>query len=150
MGPRRALQNVSESAWWTKHLSEKMGHICLTVLILGMLAAVVVLVIALRTVAGPDARASVAKIVTAWLMLLLSIGVIRMSLGYYGLARSAGGSEQAATRLLESGHAELIDAVKIMNEYHVARAIGPIIPTWIWKLWRNELNATWARYRTKL
>lgn len=148
-GPRRAFQNVSESAWSSKHLSEQMGHICLTVVILGAVTAVIILVIALQTVGQPDTRASVARVVTALLMLLLSIGIIKLTLGYYGLEQNADRSEQAATRFVDSGHAGLVDAIKVMNEYHVARAIGPIIPTWIWNLRRNELNATWARYRAK-
>ncbi len=148
-GPRRALQNVSESAWWSKHLAERMGHICLTVVILGVITAVVILDIALQTVGQADTRASVARVVTALLMFLLSIGIIGLTLGYYSLARNAGHSEQVATGLVDSGHADIVDAVKIMNEYHVSRAIGPIIPTWIWKLRRSELNATWARYRAK-
>ena len=126
-----------------------MWRICLTVLILGVVAAIAVLLIALQTVGQPDARASVAKIVTALLMFLLSMGLIRLTVGFYGLAQNAGRSEAAATGLIQAGHPELVDAIKIMNEYHVARACGPIIPTWIWKLRRNELNATWARYRSR-
>lgn len=148
-GPRRALQNISESAWWTKHLSEQMSHFCYAVLILSVIVALAVLIVALDTLDGSDTRASVARVITAGLMLLLSVGIVRLAVGYYGLSQDAGATEKAATTLVDSGKGDIVDAVKIMNEYHVARATGPIIPTWIWKLHRNELNSTWKRYRAK-
>lgn len=148
-GPRRALQNISESAWWSKHLSESMFKFCLWLVIVGVLISVSTLLIALQAIGQADARASVVRVVTALLMLLLSTDTIRLTLGYFGFAESAGRSELAATAQLDSKKAEDIDAIKIMNEYHVARAVGPIIPTWIWKYRRTELNQTWASYRAK-
>jgi hypothetical protein len=126
-----------------------MFKFCLGLVIVGVLISVSTLLIALQAIGQADARASVVRVVTALLMLLLSTDTIRLTLGYFGFAESAGRSELAATAQLDSKKAEDIDAIKIMNEYHVARAVGPIIPTWIWKYRRTELNQTWASYRAK-
>lgn len=148
-GPTRALQNVSESAWWTKHLSETMAGICLTVLIIGIVGALVVVIVALQTTSAHNAQVNVARIVTGFLMLLLSMGTIRLTLGYAGLAKKAANSEAAADRALQAQTTEQLDAFRIMYDYHITRALGPIIPTWIWKLRQEELNQTWKLHRAK-
>jgi hypothetical protein len=148
-GPARAIHNVMESAWWSKHLSERMSQICLGVLIVGAIGAIAMLIVAVQAVDDRDTRSSIARVVTALLMFLLSIGVIKLGLSYSGFAKTAGRIEEAANSLDQSGHADLTGAIKIMCEYHIARAVGPIIPTWIWRRRRDELNATWERYRAK-
>jgi hypothetical protein len=147
VGPTRALQNVSESAWWTKHLAESMSHICMTALVLGVIGALVVLIIALQTLREHTAQVNTARIVTGFLMLLLSTGLIKLMLGYASLAKKAGTSEAAACRLLQLHEVKQLDAFRVMYEYHVDRASGLIIPTWIWNLRKNELNHIWATLR---
>jgi len=121
------MQNVSESAWWTKHLSESMAHICTTALVLGVIGALVALIIALQTLREHTAQVNTARIVTGFLMLLLSTGLIKLILGYASLAKKAGSSEAAATRLLQQHDLEQLHAFRVMYEYHVDRAAGLII-----------------------
>lgn len=146
-GPTRALHNVSESAWWTKHLAESMARICTTALVLGVIGALVVLIIALQTLHEHTAEVNTARIVTGFLMLLLSTGLIKLMLGYSSLAKKAGSSEVAACRLLQTQQPEQLDAFRVMYEYHVDRATGLIIPTWIWNRRKDELNQIWATHR---
>jgi hypothetical protein len=146
-GPTRGLHNVSESAWWTKHLAESMSHICTTSLVLGVIGALVVLIIALQTLHEHTAQVNAARIVTGFLMLLLSAGLIKLALGYSSLVKKAGASEGSAYRLLHTQQPEQLDAFRVMYEYHVDRAAGLIIPTWIWKWRKNELNQIWAVLR---
>lgn len=146
-GPTRALHNVSESAWWTKHLAETMAKLCTAALILGVIGALIVLIIALQTLHDHTTQVNTARIVTGFLMLLLSTGLIKFILGYNSFAKKAGSSEAAACRLLIAQHPESLDAFRIMYEYHVDRATGLIIPTWIWKHRKNELNQIWASHR---
>lgn len=146
-GPTRALHNVSESAWWTKHLAESMARICTIALVLGVIGALVVLIIALQTLHEHTAQVNTARIVTGFLMLLLSTGLIKLMLGYSSLAKKAGSSEAAACRLLQIQQPEQLDAFRVMYEYHVDRAVALIIPTWIWNLRRSELNHIWATHR---
>lgn len=148
-GPTRALHNLSESAWWTKHLAESMAELCTAALAIGVIVALVVLFIALQTLHDHTAQVNTARIVTGFIMLLLSTGIIKNILGYNSLSKKAGTSEAAACRLLQLPHPEQLDAFKIMYEYHVDRATGLIIPTWIWKYRRDELNQIWASHRAQ-
>jgi hypothetical protein len=82
VGPLRALRNVSESAWWTKHLAETMADLCTAIVVIGILGALVVLIIALQSTGNHTTQTNVARIVTGVLMLLLSLGVIKLTIGY--------------------------------------------------------------------
>lgn len=147
-GPLRALKNVSESAWWTKHLSEWMTAFCWTTVVLGVIGSLVLLIAALQATNEHSVRTSVARIVTAFLMLFLSLGLIKLALGYASLSRNSGSSEQAADRALQATTAlEELAAFKIMYDYHLNRAAGPLIPTWMWRLREGELNRTWKELR---
>lgn len=146
-GPTRALHNVTESAWWTKHLAGTMARHCTVALVLGVIGALVVLIIALLTFREHTVQVSTARIVTGFLILLLSTGLIKFILGYNSLAKQASKSEATACRLLQAQRPEQLDAFRVMCEYHISRATGPIIPTWIWRHRKNELNRIWATHR---
>jgi hypothetical protein len=149
-GPMRALKNVSESAWWTKHLSEWMAAFCWTMVVLGVTGSVVLLIAALQATKEHTVQMSVARIVTAFLMLFLSLGLIKLALGYGSLSKNSGSSEQAADRALHATTAaEELAAFKVMYDYHLNRAAGPPIPTWMWKLREGELNRTWKEHRNE-
>lgn len=146
-GPTRALQNVSESGWWSKHLSEEMGQLCLVGLVGGVLGSVTLLIVAIHAITDRDALSAAARVVTTVLTLLLSVGLVKLMIGYYGFSKKAARSEEAAERLLESRDTGQDDALKIVTEYHIARAGAPIIPTWLWKLRQAELSRLWEEYR---
>ena len=55
-------------------------------------------------------------------------------------------AKQAADRALQATPDEL-GAFKVMYDYHLNRAAGPLIPTWIWKMRKDELNQTWKEHR---
>jgi fumarate reductase subunit C len=150
-GPRRAIENVSESAWWSKHLAEKMYTHCLLTLIVTVATALVALIVTVQAASGSaplDTLSIVARVVTALLMLALSLGLLKLTTGYYGLSKKAARTEEGAERLLiTSSNIELVDALKIISEYHLARASAPIVPTWIWKWNQRELNVIWEELR---
>jgi hypothetical protein len=147
-GPKRGAENVMESAWWSKHLSESMFWTCTVIIgcaIVGSLAALIVSILAISDRATLD---SVARIVTSVLLLVLSCGLVRLAVGYYTFSQKAGQIEVLADGLLQK-KVILIDAVKVLHEYQLARSSAPIIPEWIWRWRRDELNALWSAYRQK-
>jgi hypothetical protein len=149
-GPIRALSNVCESGWWTKHLSEWMAAFCWALVVIGVVGSVVLLIAALQATKEHSLQMSVARIVTAFLMLFLSLGLIKLALGYGSLSKNSGTSEQAADRALQASTTlEELTAFKVMYDYHLNRAAGPLIPTWMWKLREAELNRTWKEHRCK-
>ena len=147
-GAIRALQNVSESAWWTKHNAERMGTICWAIVCIGVIISFVSLIVTLQGTGDHTAQVNAARIVTAFLMLFLSLGIVKLAIGYSSLSKNSASSEAAAERMLHAKDAiNELDAFKVMYEYHLGRAVGPIIPTWLWKLRQEHLDRTWKELR---
>jgi hypothetical protein len=42
---------------------------------------------------------------------------------------------------------ENVDVLKLWQDYQLARASAPIVPTWIWKKREKKLNKLWLTYR---
>ena len=131
-GPKRAVENVLESAWWSKHLSESMFWTCSVIIGCAIAGSVVALVASVLAVTDHDTLGSVARIVTSVLLLGLSCGLVRLAVGYYGFGQKAAQIEVQAESLLAK-KVVLIDAVKLLHEYQLARSSAPIIPEWIWR-----------------
>jgi hypothetical protein len=147
-GAARAIENLQESAWWSKHVAKRMGHICLGTTILLVLLSVIVLLISVDTIRDFDTLSSVGRVVTSALMLIFSLGLLRLTLGYYGFAKKAEQSDQQTLKLFSTGCDEL-GAVKAWHEYQVARASSPPIPSWLWKWINKDMNEAWEQYRRR-
>lgn len=146
-GPVRALKNVCESTWWTKHLAQRMATYCWTIMVVGLIGSFIALIVALQATNTHTVQVNVARLVTAFLMLFLSLGVIKLALGYSSLSKNSESSERAADRALQAATPEELGAFKVIYDYHLNRAAGPLIPTWIWRMHRDELNQTWKDHR---
>lgn len=146
-GTTRALKNIQESAWWSKHLAEKMGQYALALTIITFVGSLFVLVVSISTAVNSEVLSSIGRVITSVLMLVLSLGLIRLTLGYYAFSRKAQRAEERAGECLKYGCGNL-DAVKLYNEYHLDRASAPLIPDWAWKLNQEYLNELWSDYRT--
>ena len=75
-GPKRAVENVMESAWWSKHLSESMFWTCSVIIGCAIAGSLVALVISILAITDHNTLGSVARIVTA---VLLVSAVLRSS-----------------------------------------------------------------------
>jgi hypothetical protein len=148
-GAKRAVENTQESAWWSKHLAEKMGHYCLTITCVLAVGSVVLLVVSIETVRDFDTLSSIGRTVTSTISFLFSLGLLRLAMGYYSFSRKAAQIEDQAESLLSSERIDAIQAIKIAHEYQLARMTAPLIPSWIWKRKRDDLNELWATYRTR-
>jgi hypothetical protein len=145
-GPVRALKNVCESAWWTKHLAQRMATYCWTTMVVGIIISFIILLVALQATSTHSTQVNVARMVTAFLMLFLSLGLVKLAFGYGSLSKNSESSEKAADRALQATTDELV-AFKVMYDYHLHRAAGPLLPTWLWKMRKDELNETWQEHR---
>lgn len=149
VGAKKALENITESAWWSKHLAGSMRQYYLAVTCILTLFSIVILIFSIQTIKDVDTIASLGKIVTSTLMLIFSLGLLRAVLGYHNFNNNAERIEQKAESLLASSAFEELDAIKVMNEYHIARNSAPLIPSWFWKLKRDNLNEAWKQRRQK-
>jgi hypothetical protein len=145
-GPKRALQNVRESAWWSEHLSERMFQLSLKVTLVLAAAAVASTIAALATVDTGVVKdlsiyTKLARAVTSLLMLVFSLSLVKLTINYYKFSKGAAKCKEAANGQLKKSPRNKDQALINMYNYFIVRSGSPVLPTWLWKWHRDELNA---------
>lgn len=148
-GWNRAMQNLQESAWWSKHLSRCMGRYTFVLTIILVVISVVTLLISSFLIPVASQLTSINRIVISILLLIVSLGLIPLTIGYFNFSIRAGDAQQRASDLLKSDSDNTIQAIKVFNEYHLARATAPLVPTWLWKRKNISLNRAWRVFVAK-
>ena len=146
-GSKRAVENVQESAWWSKHLAESMWLVCLAWPCILLIGSVSLLIFSIQTFQDADQLSNAAKIVTSAILLIFSLGFIRFTVGYFSFSKKSERIEEAATAMLKSATIDNVEAIKLWQEYQLARSTAPMLPTWIWKRRQVKLNLLWNQYR---
>jgi hypothetical protein len=147
-GPRKAVENLVESAWYTKQQANVMAGVCivLTLIVVGIaLGALIVTSTEIQSIAT---RASISKVTTSWLLLIFSLGMFKHGWAYYKLAERSGQTYIAGEHLLRGEIGEA-DAVKQWYEYQIGRASSPLLPQLLWKLRQDALNDAWGHVSPK-
>ena len=143
LGARRALENLSESTWFTKHLAARCANLVGIAFVITLTIAVTLLLWTASNVSSASAGMAIAKGVAATLMFLISVGSIRGLVGYQSLSRRAGDIDAESGRLRKDNEPCLFETQRLLSEYQLARASAPMIPTWVWRLHRHSLNEDW-------
>jgi hypothetical protein len=149
LGWRRAMQNLQESAWYTKNLAKKMKAYCFVLTVAIPSICIVSLLITLLYVNVTEQQTFIARITTASLLLVVSSGLIQFTKNYDNLYKKAEAAENQASKLLESTNDETLSSIKAFNEYHLAKASAPPIPDWLWDRNEKKLNANWKKFVAK-
>jgi hypothetical protein len=110
-------------------------------------SSLVALIISIQTIEESETLATIGRFVTSTVMLIFSLDLIRIAYSYHSFSEASGIIEKRAANLLRTKNVQPIPAMKLMHEYQMARAVAPMIPNWIWKLMRNDLNRLWRAYR---
>jgi hypothetical protein len=143
-GAERVLENLCESAWFTKHLADWCAR-ALRALFVGTVGiAVALLLLSATSLSGTPVGIVAAKFVAATLIFLISIGTLRSWLAYTALSQKAGDVDIEAGRLLTAGNPDAFEAQRLLAEYQLSRASSPLVPTWVWRLRRDFMNKNWA------
>ncbi len=143
-GAERVLENLCESAWFTKHLADWCAR-ALRALFVGTVGiAVALLLLSATSLSGTPVGIVAAKFVAATLIFLISIGTLRSWLAYAALSQKAGDVDIEAGRLLTTGDSDAFESQRLLAEYQLARASAPLVPTWVWRLRRDFMNQNWA------
>lgn len=150
-GAERLVDNLAESSWWSKHLAESMRALCLITMVVVTGTVIALLIISIQAlqptnVEGVQRAQEVSRVVTAALLMIFSLGLLKLALAYHSFAQKAATTDTSAQA--QSGKAMETSAIKLLHEYQLARASAPPLPGWIWKLRRKSLNRLWE-YRTK-
>jgi hypothetical protein len=148
-GSVRALENLSESSWFSQHLSGA----CATVLTYAFTASlgfsIWVLLICATDLAGTPAGQAGAQGVAGTLLFLISVGLFRNLTGYRSYSQRSEQVDNEARRLLGLKKPDIKEALRLIAEYQVARAGAPLIPTWMWRIKRDALNQQWALHKVR-
>ena len=142
---RKAVENLKQSAWYTRHLARKMAK---CVLMLCACAAVLALLSIFAIVFSPPLQRwgpNIGRIVIIVLVFMVAYGYLRLSFQYRSLSSQAEKSSNRASRLLEFEALTEIQAIRLLHEYQIARVMAPMIPDWLWNRTKDELNRLWKR-----
>jgi hypothetical protein len=145
-GPARAAENLSESAWWTQHLSGFMGRLMATVvaaLVVGCLWSFLLAASALKS----TAPLFVSNLLTSVIVLIFSAKLARLPIEYFQLSIAAREYDQKASDLLRAGSPTERDVLRLLADYQTERATAPLLPDWVWRFRRKTLNEIWASER---
>lgn len=144
LGPRRVLENLAESAWFTKRLANTCSYILGTLFVVALCGGIAMLLYSGLSPEQSLVRAAFTRSVAATFTFLLSVGVLRSWIAFASLSNRAGHIHDKAIRLLEAASPDPLEAQGLLAEYQVHRASAPLIPTWLWKVRRQKLNAIWG------
>lgn len=141
--PLRVIENLEESSWWSKHLSQSMmgysGAFCTVVVML----AIITLLITLQNASGQTYEQNIARAMTSVIVFLFSAGYLRLTFEYFRFGREAQRIEDQAIYLKKQADLSSVDALKLLHDYQIIRAGAPLIPTWLWKMKNSKLNDAW-------
>lgn len=143
-GGRKAVENLVESAWYTKKQANFMVGVCVVLTFAVFAIAVTSLIITSNEVQTAATRGNIARVVTAWLMLIFSLGMFKHGWAYYKLAERSERTYNTGEHLLRGDVAEA-DALKQWYEYQIGRASSPLLPEWLWKWKQDDWNDAWKR-----
>ncbi len=143
-GPRKAIENLRESAWYTKRQSGTMA-ILYTALITGLFVlSVAALVVALYEIRNPQLIDQVVKLVTSWLLLIVSLSMLKSAFSYFKMYQRCQKTVISCEYLLRNDVSEA-DALKQWYEYQLARSGSPMLPEWLWRIMNKSLEDAWRR-----
>jgi hypothetical protein len=141
-GPRKAVENLVESAWYTKRQADMMTAFCIVLISTIFMIAIASLIVASNEVTNAITRININRAVIAWLLLIFSLGMFKHGWAYYKLAERSDRTYNLGEHLLKGDLTET-DAIKQWYEYQIGRASSPLLPDWLWKLKQDDLNDAW-------
>lgn len=145
-GPRRLLQNIRESAWWSNRLARLMRNTLIVIIVFTIVSALACSISALASANLISSKhlqlyPIIAQFVCAILTSLVSLNLIKLAFAYHSFAASSHKCFLAADGLLARPSIQKYQAISVAYEYFIERGTSPVLPTWLWKLHREELNA---------
>lgn len=143
-GVYQAVRNLLESAWYTRKQARIMALVSSLVFLGALILSVCSLNVASHEIADLSTRDSISQFVTSWLLLLISLGVVRHGYGYYKLYSQSLQTEKNCEHLL-SGEVHEADAIRLWYEYQVVRSSSPLLPDLLWRFVKSSLNDAWKR-----
>ena len=142
---RRAVENLMQSAWYTRHQASGIAKTAFALSIVILLLAIVSLAVVVQSPPLQQWGPVVGQTVLTVLVVLLAMGYFRLSSRYRSLSRRSEKVVDRASDLKELENISDIQVLRLLHEYQIARAAAPMIPEWLWKRKKHELNRLWKQ-----
>jgi ABC-type multidrug transport system fused ATPase/permease subunit len=139
---KRAFENLKESAWWTQQLALGMFKWMATIFTCLLVFSLVFLILATVSVVSDQSRVTVARVVTALILLITTAGLAKLTYSYYLLYENSRNTVRRVRATSDSD--DLVRRIGVLYDYQSARATGPLIPNTIYKKKRARLNTLWT------
>lgn len=144
--PRRLVENLRESAWWTWHLGRTAEWLQKVWLVLfGTVGVGTLAMQAIRPGGFSGEFLAKPSLAVALLLFLFTSGPYGRLGKFRSLHEAAHDVEMKAGHLLD--HPERIDesaALLLAADYHLARKGAPLLSSLVWRLRKAELNQLWG------
>lgn len=145
IGPKKAIENLRESAWYTRQQAFVMGVAHIGIIFVVMLVSVIAVMITAREVQDTLTTEKIVKVVTSALLLMISLNMFRGGVLYYRLYMRSKNTEINCDYLLKQEITQ-DDAMKQWGDYQAVRANSPLLPSWLWKVMGQWLKRRWTQY----
>lgn len=152
-GPLRVVKNTQESAWWSKHLSNRMVVYLSVILLLIIVAAFITLTLCIASLKNASAQPNitvvqnVGGILCSVLIFVFSINIVRLLMEFWTFAAEAKEILGRCAELLNRSDLTERDALSVLHDYQTARSSAPLLPTFVWKFHCNHLREQWTDFR---
>lgn len=150
VSPRRLVENLMESSWWTWHLAKYHWKIITTVFVVVLILAIGILLTMLEAGFDVNTGQTASRIIATILAFLITGGYLRLSVEYYDLYREAEHVERKTESILKQDDIELDEAIALYTDYQFFRVSSPPILTRLWKHKRDTYNESWSQHRQNL
>lgn len=144
-GAGKLLENLEESAWWTKHQARRMAQYVGIFGVAVFSLAFITLIISLQSALSQTTADNIAKVTIAVIVFMFSGGYIRLAFDYNLLASQADRVEDQSCQLRKDSNILEVEAIKLLHDYQILRANSPLLPSWLWKMMQDELNMLWEK-----
>jgi hypothetical protein len=143
-GPGRLLEHISESLFFTRHISRSASNLLLSVSFLVAVVGVAALVYAILAVSQRDVQIAIAKGAISVLLIAAASPPLRDALAFHRLAERCATLDEHIARIeIEEISTELV--LKLLYTYDCSRFGAPLLPELIYRRKRAELNVLWQR-----
>jgi hypothetical protein len=146
-GPERALENLVESSWWSKHLAKIMAKRMWKIIVILVIVCIASLVWTVLIHPASEQAANMVQVVLGTLLVLFSFNLLFVCLGFQEFCAQAGEICKKAIAMWDApGALDEREVLKLWADYHLARTAAPKLPTQIWQKKQEKLNTDWADY----
>lgn len=140
---RKTLENLAESAWYTKHQAHRAGVIVIVLAVIILLASAFSLALIFQSLSTETHREAIAKAAITVISFLFAGGYVLRGIDYLLYSQSVDRIEEKSVLLCKQEEPEMADVIKLLRDYQVIRATAPLLPSWLWKTMESRLNAAW-------